>query len=252
MTSTRRDGRSPQEYRPIGMSFDGLARADGSARFGFSTTTALASVSGPIEVKSVSENPSQALFEVLIRPLSNVPGTEAKSMAAIIRGLLIPSLLLGHNPRTLIQLVIQSLSSPRGVWKAGIYAAMINASTLALLNAGSVPMRGVICAIPVARIVQGQSTVLVVDPSEEEEAAIQGGGCFAFMFAFGLKGGGDTNCVWANWSSTKSVGGVSDELELVAAKELAKKAAKSVWDAMKERLDPDYLSRMETDEDGDS
>ena len=61
---------------------------------------------------------------------------------------------------------------------------MINASSLVLLNPGSVHTRGVVTAISIGRLSDG---TLVVDPDEEEEESLGGGGCFALMFAILLK-----------------------------------------------------------------
>ncbi|KAJ6554980.1 exosome component Rrp46 [Mycena vulgaris] len=218
MDLARRGGRKSTEFRALKISLDGLARVDGSARFGFGDTEALASVSGPIEVRLAAENPSLSTFEVLLRPLSNVPATQSKSLAATIRSALIPSLILSQNPRTLIQLVIQALSPTRSKSQDGLVSAMINASTIALLNAGSIPMKGVICAVSIGRI----NSTLVVDPSEDEAVALEASGCFAFSFGNGVD---DARCVWTNWTSSGSF----DEAELAKCKLLASAAAKSVW-----------------------
>ncbi|KAJ7119818.1 ribosomal protein S5 domain 2-type protein [Mycena epipterygia] len=218
MDLTRRGGRGPTELRSLKISLDGLARVDGSARFGFGETVALASVSGPIEVRLAAENPSLATFEVLLRPLSNVPATQSKSLAATIRSALIPSLILSQNPRTLIQLVIQALSSARSKSQDSLVSAMINASTLALLNAGSIPMKGVVCAVAIGRM----KSTLIVDPGEDEEASLEASGCFAFSFG---NGADDARCVWTNWRSSDSF----DEGELTTCKLLASAAARSVW-----------------------
>ena len=58
--------------------------------FFLSETKALASVSGPIEVRLAAENPSRATFEVSVRPLSYVLGTDAKSLSYTMRSLLSP------------------------------------------------------------------------------------------------------------------------------------------------------------------
>jgi exosome complex component RRP46 len=213
-------------------------------------TKAIASVSGPIEVRLAAEQPSKATFEVIIRPLSNVPGTESKALSTTIRSLLTPSLLLALNPRTLIQLVIQSLSpSPSVKFHHSLIASFINVSSLALLNAGSVPMRGVTCAVAVGRLrsksVSSPTFSLIVDPSEDELSSLDGGGCFAFLFATGLlsspsdselHGVAETpNCeaVWSDWHVSSSP---FDENELVGARGLARIAAGQVWSSMKESV----------------
>ena len=74
------------------------------------------------------------------------------------------------------------------MWRDSLTAAaaavMINASSLVLLNPGSVHTRGVVTAISIGRLSDG---TLVVDPDEEEEESLGGGGCFALMFAILLK-----------------------------------------------------------------
>jgi exosome complex component RRP46 len=227
----RRDGRAAHALRDIQITFDGLARVDGSSRFSFGPTgpSALASISGPIEVRLASENASQATFEVLVRPISNVPATESKSLAAMVRGVLAPSLLLTHHPRTLVQLVAQILVSNHG-HKDGGAAAVINAGTLALLNAGSVPMKGVVCAVAVGR--RKVDGVVVVDPEDEEE--LTASGCFAYLL-----GSGVDPVVCMNWKAVG--GGTFDEEGLGQARVLARAAAGKVYEAMKESVG--YMGR---------
>ncbi|KAF6745975.1 exosome component Rrp46 [Ephemerocybe angulata] len=208
--------------RPIQISYDGLARVDGSARFSFGDTVALASVSGPIEVRLAAELPSQATFDVSVRPLSNVPSTESKSQAATIRSAIAPSLILNKNPRTLIQLVIQTL-------------------TLALLNAGSVPMRGVVCAIAIGKTRDGE---LLVDPEEARVAELIQGGCFAFMVADGAGLESNSTTVWTNW---RALEGTFDETGLMSAREAAKDAIKRVYTSMKSSLMPERIGHGDDD-----
>jgi exosome complex component RRP46 len=116
-------------------------------------------------------------------PYSNVPATEAKALPSVIKSALSPCLIFSRNPRTLVQLVVQALSPSSGRGDgSGMVAAMINAATLAFLNAGSVPMQGIICAVAVGRRVGGE---LVVDPSGEEEE-VEAAGCFAFFVTHNL------------------------------------------------------------------
>ena len=263
----RADSRPSNELRELTIAYDGLSRADGSARFGFGTTPfffspsfsfllnwsrsgldkALASVSGPIEVRLAAEQPSRATFEVTVRPLSAVPGTEAKSLAVSIRTALTPSLLLAQHPRSLIQLVIQSLTPTRTTLPPSLVASIINASTVALINTGSVPMRGTICAVAVARLhTMSMPSVgyLVLDPSDTETATATASGCFAFLFAHGLGAPGNghpteqpdkISCesVWTTWHAN---GGSFTEDELVRAQELAKAGAERVRQAMKDSV----------------
>lgn len=199
----------------------------------------LASVSGPIEVRLAVENASRATLEVTVRPLSNVPATESRSLAATIASTLLPSLLLAQNPRTLVQIVIQTLSppNPHAKWNDGITASMINASTLALMNAGSVAMKGTVCAICVGRSsTPSGPPVYIVDPSEDELPSLDGSGCFAFLYADGVvddeSSAPASVCVWANWRSVAQNG--FSEKEVLETKELAQRASRDVWSRMKE------------------
>lgn len=88
MSTSRSDGRSNNEMRQPNAELSLLDRADGSAKFGFGAhsafprrirltsggTPALASVSGPIEVRLREELPDKATFEVLHRPLEGIAG----------------------------------------------------------------------------------------------------------------------------------------------------------------------------------
>ncbi|KAI0297799.1 ribosomal protein S5 domain 2-type protein [Multifurca ochricompacta] len=245
MSFTRPDGRGNEDKRPLHIIYERLDRVDGSARFGFGDTKALASVSGPIEVRLAAEQPSKATFDVTVRPLSSLPGTESKALATSLRGLLSPSLILSRNPRTLLQLVVQSLTpSPIESYPPSLAAACINASSLALLNAGSIPMTGVVCAAGVALFrstTEEDIPALVLDPSESESREAVGCGCFAFLFRTEIAGSqplptNDTpgaRLVWTNWHVKD---GTSDDGELARAQALGLAGAETIWRAIKQSV----------------
>ncbi|KZP27062.1 ribosomal protein S5 domain 2-like protein [Athelia psychrophila] len=258
---SRHDGRANDELRKTTITYERLDRVDGSARFTFGETAALASLSGPMEVRLALEHPSRATLEVILRPLSNMPGTEAKSLASTIRTLLTPALLLTANPRSLLQLVLQSLSpgvsGPDKSADPRLVAAMVNASTLALLNAGSVPMQGVVCAVAVgllppsppssssssAQSPSAPASALVLDPSDVELCNLQGSGCFAFMFSASAARATAASqatdevlpCepVFSSWQASPAP--FSAE-ELFSARALARAGAATVWAAMKDSI----------------
>ncbi|KDN40659.1 hypothetical protein RSAG8_07988, partial [Rhizoctonia solani AG-8 WAC10335] len=107
---SRPDGRSNEQLRKVEIELGGLARVDGSARFSFGGCRALASVTGPVEVRQLIELPDRATFEVAVRPVAGVPATPEKALAKHIHDALHPTLLLTQHPRSLIQLTILSLS----------------------------------------------------------------------------------------------------------------------------------------------
>ncbi|KAF8582176.1 hypothetical protein K439DRAFT_1391979 [Ramaria rubella] len=240
-----RADRSNSTLRPVTIVLESLNRVDGSASFAFGETKAIASVSGPIQVRLASELPSKALFEVLVRPLSGIPGTESKSLAATLRTLLTPSLVLSQNPRTLIQLVVQSLTPAAPYPNPSLTAAFINASTLALIRAASFPMLGVVCAAAVGRVKSrdtDSSPELLLDPAEQEINACDAVGCVAVMFRSPAPspkgtdmmdddtGGYSGETVWT------SLQGASLQSDYDKLLRLAKTGATSVYTQMRDRL----------------
>ncbi|KAJ4500664.1 hypothetical protein C8R41DRAFT_907655 [Lentinula lateritia] len=219
------------------LSFDSLSRVDGSARFGFGLYPQyLTSISGPIEVRLASEQPSQSTIEVHVRPLTNVPGTESKKAAVILKEVLQMEVIMEANPRTLIQFVVQALVPTPNVTDE-LVAAMINCCTLSLLNAGSVPMRGVICAVSIVRLspVKGEIPIYKVHLTEEPIPRLEATGCFAFLFSDSVSSNTyASSCIWTNWHSSYSGSAKAvDEDDLVRARDVARSAAREVWDRMK-------------------
>ncbi|CAE6444093.1 unnamed protein product [Rhizoctonia solani] len=232
---SRPDGRSNDQLRKVEIELGGLARVDGSARFSFGGCRALASVTGPVEVRQLIELPDRATFEVAVRPVAGVPGTSPvftsypvplmldkrisvatpeKALAKHIHDVLHPTLLLTQHPRSLIQLTILSLSP---VSSSPSYAAThINAATLALLNAASIQMRGVVCAVAVGISKNGGDVVL--DPADERECVRAG--CFAFFFSGTEAPEGEV--VWADWK------GATTKEEYASAVKLARAGAKQI------------------------
>lgn len=197
-------------------------------------------------------------------------GVEAKSFASSLRTALLPCMNLTNNPRTLLQLVAQSLvatSSPyasassiaatsqkssqqsqTSIRRFGpsTIAVVINSSTLALLNGSSVPLKGVVCAASVGRVKDPKTgmDVLVVDPSKEEQKHLNGSGVFAFLITGGKPSTSsspipdledDENCdaqlVWSSWNAMPFY-----EEEAERAKELAKVAAFRVRAHMRQAI----------------
>jgi len=250
--------------RELNIIYEGLDRVDGSATFGFGTsslkliakacslpsgeTKALASVSGPIEVRPNLELASQATLDVHVRPLASISGTDSKALATTLKAILTPALLLSHHPRTLVQIVGQALcgshsgsglgSAGKG-WNASLIASLVNASSAALVNASSVPMRGVVCAVSVGRLPSQKETILILDPSEPELPRLSGGGCFAFLFSSVLASvsPSETNIpscslLWTSYTTKTPF----DESELMQAQKLAEKGARQVWGTLKESV----------------
>jgi exosome complex component RRP46 len=152
-----------------------------------------------------------------------------------LREIIERSCLLAQHPRTLIQVVVQALTNPTPGYT--LLAAEINACSLALVDAGSIAMRGVVCAVPVGRVKKGGVVTLEVDPPDD--AVLEGGGCFAFLFGFALSGpeiGTAPPCddIWSTYRGRP--GSSFDEAELLRAKEVARDGAAKVWQSMKDSI----------------
>ncbi|KAK7685489.1 hypothetical protein QCA50_011353 [Cerrena zonata] len=253
MTFNRNDGRSESDFRKVVITYEGLDRVDGSARFTFGTTECIVSVSGPVEVRPASENPSQATLEVFIRPLASLPGTDSKSISNTLKAIFTPVLLLSRHPRTLVQIVGQALcgtetgggtgSVGRG-WSASLTATLINATTAALINTGSIPMKGIVCAVAVGVLGEpfSDDRIFVVDPSETEVPSLSASGCFAFLYSSTLQSSEEKSqnasppfsLIWTNFSS--SHGMPFNEADLSLAADVASNAASRIWAEMKQSI----------------
>lgn len=227
--SRRPDGRTPAQLRPLHLSIGELDRADGSARFAFGmsllvyllrrllntclvgSNAVLASCSGPIEVRLREELPDKATFEVNHRPLEGVGATPSRALVTTLETIFPPILSLEKHPRSLVQLVVQSLVPSTGrvvygsvfgtegvgaeqnTWPATdkddyayipesrkdaarispaagytftARAASINASTLALLSAGTISILALPVAVALVVTTKGR---VMLDPEADEE-----------------------------------------------------------------------------------
>lgn len=204
------------------------------------------------------ESPSHATLEISVRPLASLPGTNSRALATTLKAVLGPSLLLTHHPRTLVQIVGQALcgsdsgsglgGTGRG-WNASLVASLVNACSAALINAGSVPMKGVVCAVAVGRLSDGPGVhTMVLDPSETELPALVGGGCFVFMFSSVLPHAEETADVphaallWTNYTATS---GVFEDSEFAEAQELALEGAERIWRTFKDSISDHGIQEVE-------
>lgn len=185
-------------------------------------TAALASFTGPIEVRLREERVDRATLEVVHRPLDGIGATPSRAIEDALRGAFEPLLSLHRFPRALVQLVVQNLTPSAAAtstrnenewseekqvsWPASSApssssekapigpsggmvsrAAAFNAASLAALHAGSVGMRAVPLAVAVA-LVDGE---FVVDPTGEEEAEAEARFGFAWAFGAGVAAAAD-------------------------------------------------------------
>lgn len=226
---------------PIHIAFDALSGVDGSARFSFGTTTAIASVSGPIAARPATEHPIRATIDLHVRPLTGVPGTPEKHASTALKGILERACVLAQNPRTVVQVVVQALS-PASSGADVLLAAEINASSLALLNAGSVPMRGVVCAVAVAQFTPMNQPELVTAAASSSRTNAECMGSFAFLFGVdhahtsaGHSGPiPPSKMIWTNYRA--GPGHAFSATALAEAEKVALEGAAVVWTKMKDNL----------------
>ena len=157
----RVDGRKLEEMRPISIELNVVERADGSAKFSFGDTVAVASVYGPKALfpKHLQERKCLVRCKYSMAPFSvserKSPGPDRRSieLSKIIRQAIEPSIFTEEFPRASIDVFIEILNAD-----GSTRIASTNAASLALATAG-IPMRDLICAVSVGKI----ENKLVVD-----------------------------------------------------------------------------------------
>ncbi|BGP57690.1 hypothetical protein JCM8202_005473 [Rhodotorula sphaerocarpa] len=109
---TARTDRTATALRPLALSQGLLSRADGSAQFSFGNVAVLGSVTGPAEVRIRDELVDRATLEIHVRALRGQGGPGIKALEATLAALLTPLILLHLYPRALLQLTLQTISTP--------------------------------------------------------------------------------------------------------------------------------------------
>jgi len=100
------------ELRPIKIQQGILTNHDGSALFSFGNVVALSTISGPSEVRIRDELTDRSTLDINYTPLQGVPGITALAFSKSLVELFSHVLLLHLYPRSLIQINLQTYSSP--------------------------------------------------------------------------------------------------------------------------------------------
>ncbi|EJD48999.1 exosome component 4, partial [Auricularia subglabra TFB-10046 SS5] len=147
----RSDGRRQHELRSLGMQLATQGAADGSALVSHGLTTALAVVHGPREgrLRSLTLHDRAVIdVTVIVAPFSQGERRKrtkgdrrTQELAAAVKATFEPAVQTHLYPRSQIDICIHVLHQDGGVLQA-----CINATTLALMNAG-VPMYDYVCAV---------------------------------------------------------------------------------------------------------
>ena len=159
MTEKRIRVREPNELRPIACTQGLLNRADGSSRFSQGDTTVLVAVYGPMTPKrSKHEKKEGATLDVVFQPAIGTPTPKEKDYERIIRNIFEAVVLTSKFPRSLIRIVVQILED-----KGSVFATAINATCLALMDAG-IEMSSLVCAVNCSI----EQSDICLDPTSEE------------------------------------------------------------------------------------
>ncbi|KAF9915792.1 Exosome component 5 [Lobosporangium transversale] len=172
MSRLDRTRTSAHQLRPFFSSQNLLNRSDGSAQFDFGGSSVLCSVVGPAEVKLRDEKLDKATIEVVARPLVGLPGVKDKALEQNIRESLEPLILSGLHPRTMLQIVIQTMKDD-----GCILSTAFNAVILALLDAG-IPLKSILGSVTC--MIDAQSSEILLDPTTEELSRARSTHVFVF------------------------------------------------------------------------
>ena len=178
--STRRDGRTPSQLRPLSYEQSILHRADGSVRYTQGNTTVVVAVYGPTVASHREEQwdeavllftfDSTAALSSTASPLCAATGTfSSAALCHHLHATFAPIVLLSLHPRHRISVHVELLSDD-----GGLLAAAVNATMLALMDAG-IQCREMIAAVELrvrhdtnAALEDKRATQLLLDPDREE------------------------------------------------------------------------------------
>jgi exosome complex component RRP46 len=100
------------ELRPLDIQTRILDNHDGSSIFSFGNVKALATVSGPSEVRIRDELTDRSTLDIHYTPLQGIPGIAALAFSTALVDTFSHVLLLHLHPRSLVQINLQTYSSP--------------------------------------------------------------------------------------------------------------------------------------------
>jgi len=228
----RRDGRRPDELRPIHIEVGVLKNADGSAIVEYGKTKVIAATYGPREIYPKHlVLPDRALIRCRyhMAPFSTsehkspAPSRREIELSKVIREALESVVFTELFPRTTIDIFIEVLQADGGTRTAGLTAA-----SLALADAG-IPMRDLVAGVAVGKI----DGVLVLDIDEIEDE--YGEADMPIGYAASI-----------DEIVLLQLNGVLTPDEMKEAIKLAKKGAEQIYKLMKEALHRKYLRVLES------
>lgn len=208
---SRRDGRIPQQIRPLAAEPAALSRADGSARFAQGETEVLVSVCGPCEAKRARELIHSATIEVIVRPPCGLPGPAERETQQLLSQTLAHLALAALHPRTALSVVVQVVSDD-----GALLATALHGTCLALVHAG-VPLSGLLGGCAAALLPDGTA---LLDPCADEEREAAAVVTFAYLVRRGADGSIERDQLLAHCA-----GCVARQAQFVAMQEASQEAA---------------------------
>ncbi|XP_023950251.2 exosome complex component RRP46 [Bicyclus anynana] len=150
------------KLKPMKCELNYLSKSDGSAILSQGDTVVLASVNGPMDIKTVNQSIEKATLEVLFCSKEGKPSVADRYKENIIRHTCETAILGCLYPRTGITLTIQELEN-----YGGLLTCAVNCACLALINSG-VGMRHAVAALSCCVDGAGE---LVLEPTHAQATA---------------------------------------------------------------------------------
>lgn len=224
-TFKRPDGRKIEEMRPMKAEIGIVPNADGSAKFSFGDTIAIAAVYGPKKMHPQhSQNPAKGTLRCTYNMMSFSvtdrirPGPSRRSteISKIMEWAIEPVLMIDEFKNQVIDVHISILQA-----NASTRCAAINAAVMALAQAG-IPMKGMVSSVSIGKL----DKQLVVDVNKYEEDWEEGEGATDIPFTFTNNG---------EITHLQLDGKISFK-QLKEAAEIAKKACAEIYEVQKKAL----------------
>ncbi|EZA51873.1 hypothetical protein DMN91_013017 [Ooceraea biroi] len=158
--------------RPMNCEINLLSRSDGSTMFMQGDTAIIAGVNGPIEAKSQKMMYDRISVEVTYTPLKGPPKVDDRLIETYIKETCESTILVSFHPNTMVCINLQELQD-----SGGLLACAINASCLALINAG-LSMKFTIAAVHCT--IEKETGEVIVDPDSTQLKNARAEFTFAF------------------------------------------------------------------------
>lgn len=183
MNIKRPDGRGQKDTRPMIAEVGIVPNAQGSAKFGFGDTIAIAAVYGPRKMHPQhKQNPRKGVLRCTYNMISFSvkerirpgPSRRSSEISKVTEWALEPVVMLDQFPNMVVDVHIQILQA-----NASTRCAGINAAAMALAQAG-IPMKDLVSSISIGKLDKD----LVVDVNKDEEDWEDGEGATDIAVSF--------------------------------------------------------------------